>query len=409
MDIAVRYHPGREQAAPISTRRASTVARVELFDNMAAAEPFWRRLEDNRALATPYQRFDLLAAWHRHVGAGSGVTPFIVVGFDPMGEPALLWPFGRSRLGPLAIVQFLGSKHANFNIGLWRRDILAAIAAPDILEIFAQIAAGGYPADLVALFRQPLSWDGLANPFALLPHQPSVDISARLDIDRPAGEMIGKVLSSSMRGRLRTKERKLERLVGYRYVCATTDDEIGRLLDQFFALKSIHMAEQGLPNVFAEPGVADFLREACHRKLANGRPLVELHALEGGGEVLALFGTIADDYRVSSMFNTYTLGENARHSPGLILLVHMVGECANRAVGSFDIGVGRAQYKSFFCKELEPLFDIFLPLTPRGRLAAPAFGSAFAIKRLIKGKPALWGTVQLMRRLRARDRSLPVR
>ena len=73
------------------------------------------------------------------------------------------------------------------------------------------------------------------------------------------------------------------------------------------------------------------------------------------------------------MFNTYTLGENARHSPGLILLMHMIGECADRGLRSFDIGVGEAHYKSFFCKEPEPLFDIFLPLTPRGRLAAPAF------------------------------------
>ena len=402
MDVAVSYHPGREQAVPANARRASKVARVEVFDDMAVAEPFWRRLESSHALASPYQRFDLLAAWHRHVGGRADVTPFIVVGFDPAGEPALLWPFGRKQLGPLGIVQFLGSKHANFNIGLWRRDILAATMARDILDIFDRISAGDHGVDLVTLFSQPLSWDGFANPFELLPHQSSVDMSARLNIEGPATDVIGKVLSSSMRGRLRTKERKLERLADYRYVRAATDDEIDGLLDQFFALKSIHMAEQGLPNVFAEPGVADFLREACHRKLANGRPLIEIHALVGGGEVLALFGTIVDDYRFSSMFNTYTLGENARHSPGLILLMHMIGECADRAVRSFDIGVGRAHYKSFFCKELEPLFDIFLPLTPRGRLAAPAFGAAFAAKRLIKQKPALWAAVQFLRRFRAR-------
>jgi CelD/BcsL family acetyltransferase involved in cellulose biosynthesis len=409
MDIAVSYRPGRDQLAPAPACHASRVARVEVFDDMAAAEPFWRRLECGRALTSPYQHFDLLDAWHRHVGAGSGIAPFIVVGFDPLGAPALLWPFGRSRFGPLNIVQFLGSKHANFNIGLWRRDILPSTTARDILDIFESIAAGSPAVDMVTLFRQPWTWDGLANPFELLPHQPSVDISARLDIDRPSTDIIGTVLSSSMRGRLRTKERKLERLAGYRYLCAATDAEIGRLLDQFFTLKSIHMAEQGLPNVFAEPGVADFLREICHRRRANGRPLVELHALEGGGEALALFGTIADDYRVSSMFNTYTLGENARHSPGLILLVHLIGECARHGVRSFDIGVGRAHYKSFFCKEPEHLFDTFLPLTPRGRLAAPLFRAAFATKRMIKGKAALWAAVQHLRRLRARGQSHPSR
>ena len=104
------------------------------------------------------------------------------------------------------------------------------------------------------------------------------------------------------------------------------------------------------------------------------------------------------------MFNTYTLGDNSRHSPGLILLVHMVTACAARGLRSFDIGVGRAHYKSFFCKEPEPLFDVFYPLTARGRLAAHAFGAAFATKRVIKEKPALWAAVQTLRRLRARQR-----
>jgi CelD/BcsL family acetyltransferase involved in cellulose biosynthesis len=117
--------------------------------------------------------------------------------------------------------------------------------------------------------------------------------------------------------------------------------------------------------------------------------------------VLAVFGAVVDPYRFSAMFNTYTLSQHSRHSPGLILLQHMIGACAARGARSFDIGVGRAHYKSFFCKEPEPLFDTFLPLTPRGRLAAPAFSAAFAAKRMIKSKPALWSAVQLARRVRA--------
>ena len=108
--------------------------------------------------------------------------------------------------------------------------------------------------------------------------------------------------------------------------------------------------------------------------MPDGRPLIELHALEGGGEVLALYGAVVDPYRFSAMFNTYTLSPHARHSPGLILLQHMIGACAQRGARSFDIGVGRAHYKSFFCKEPEPLFDTFLALTaarPPGRPGLP--------------------------------------
>ena len=79
----------------------------------------------------------------------------------------------------------------------------------------------------------------------------------------------------------------------------------------------------------------------------------------------------------------------------------MIDTCAEGGTASFDIGVGRAGYKSFFCKEPEPLFDAFVALTPRGRLALPAFSAAFAAKRTIKSKPALWAAVQSWRRLRA--------
>jgi CelD/BcsL family acetyltransferase involved in cellulose biosynthesis len=252
------------------------------------------------------------------------------------------------------------------------------------------------------LSNQPLVWDGLANPFALLAHQPSADMSARAALDRAAGPAVEQILSSSMRSRLRNKERKLAKLPGYRYVQAQSAAEIDRLLDSFFAQKARHMAAQGLSDVFAERGVADFLREACHRILPDGRPLIEIHALDSAHEVLALFGVIVDDYRFSSMFNTYALGEDvARHSPGLILLVHMLNDCDARGVNSFDIGVGRAHYKSFFCPEPEPLFDSFLALTPRARPAAAAYGAFFALKRAIKHNRLSWAGVQMLRRLRS--------
>lgn len=400
MDIAVSNHPDRELTVPASPRSLGKFARVEIFEDMMSAEPLWRRLETGRSLATPYQRFDLLSAWQYHVGAGTGVTPFIVVGLDDAGGPLFLWPFGRTQWGPLKVVRFLGSKHANFNVGLWRRDSLAALGARELRDIVDSLAA--HDVDLVALVNQPLTWDGIANPFALLPHQASVDMGARLSLDRATGDAINTGLSPSTRSRLRAKERKLKKLGGYRYLQAATDDDVERLLDSFFALKSTHMAAQGLDNVFADPGVAGFLREACRCKLPNGQRLIEIHALEGGGDVLALFGATVDDYRFSSMFNTYTLGDSARHSPGLVLLMHMVADCAARGLRSFDIGVGRAHYKSFFCREPEPLFDTFLPLTGRGRPVAAAFGAAFAIKRVIKQNQALWSAVRALRRARAR-------
>jgi CelD/BcsL family acetyltransferase involved in cellulose biosynthesis len=395
MNIAVTCQLGQDKAASLS--HAVRVSRIQVFDDVVSAEPYWRWLERNNAWTSPYQRFDLLYAWQRHVGARKGVVPYVVVAFDGRGEPLSLWPLGRRRVGPLAVARFLGSKHASFNLGLWRRDLLGALGESEIRAVLAALAARRDPVDLLALINQPLHWAGSSNPFALLRHQRSAEAGTRLSLDGGAG------VSASMRSRLRIKERKLKKLPGYRYLQARSAADIDRMLDAFFDLKAARMAEQGLPNVFAEPGVVEFVREASHFRFADGTPLIEIHALEGDGEVLALYGAITDGYRFSGMFNTYTLSDHSRHSPGLVLLQHMLAACVERGTQSFDLGVGRAHYKSLFCKEPEPLFDSFLPLTARGHLAAPFFCSAFAAKGVIKGRPALWRAVQFLRRIRVRQ------
>ena len=94
--------------------------------------------------------------------------------------------------------------------------------------------------------------------------------------------------------RLKAKERKLQALPGYRYHVAAGDADIKRLLDAFFRIKPLRMAEQNLPNVFAEPGVEDFIRGACMAPRPDGGRVIEIHALECDGEVIAVFAGVAD-------------------------------------------------------------------------------------------------------------------
>ncbi len=396
MNVALRAALARNQGEAGRAERRGPFARIEILDDLSAAEPLWRRLQREDALATPYQSFDLLAAWQRQVGARTGVTPFIVVGFDAGGSPAFLLPLGRTRLGPLGVVSYLGGKHVNFNVALWRRDIVSDATADDVHAIVDQIGAQK-GVDICNFLRQPRSWEGIANPFALLPHQASPSDSLRLTLSAPGEQLIKMVLSPAMNGRLRTKKRRLQRLPGYRYLHATTAADVDRLLDAFFPLKAAHMAAQALPNIFAEPGNEDFLRQSCHQGLAAGKLLIEMHALEASGELLALFAGISDGRRFSGMFNTYTLSDHARQSPGLVLLTHIIANLADRSVQSFDLGVGEARYKTFFCKEPEALFDSFLPLTPLGRLAAIAAREGSRMKRQIKQSRALWSLVQTLR------------
>ncbi|WP_420132506.1 GNAT family N-acetyltransferase [Rhodopseudomonas sp.] len=385
---------GRSTDAVASSVQPGRIARVEILRDMAAAEPIWRALEQPEHLSTPYQRFDFLNAWQRHVGAAEGVAPCIVIATDAERRPLLLLPLGLERRAGIRIASFLGGKHPTFNMPLWHRDFARTADARDIAALIAGLR-GQSGADALALCQQPLHWRNLPNPFALLPHQPSVNDCPvlRLEPGAPPSDRI----SNSFRRRLKSKEKKLQALLGYRYAQATTDEEIERLLAAFFRIKPVRMAAQKLPNVFADPGVEDFIRQACLSRLAGGSRAIDIHALQSDDEMIALFAGVADGERYSMMFNTYTLSDAARFSPGLILMRSIIDHYAELGYRRIDLGIGSDDYKKMFCKDWEPIFDSYVALSPRGQIAAPALAAIARTKRMIKQSPALKRMAQKLR------------
>jgi CelD/BcsL family acetyltransferase involved in cellulose biosynthesis len=203
-------------------------------------------------------------------------------------------------------------------------------------------------------------------------------------------------ISNSFRRSLRGKERKLQPQPVRTFI-ATEDSDITRLLDWFFKVKPMRMAEQKLPNVFADPGTEEFIRAACLARLDGGGRAIDIHALECDEEVIAIFAGVADGNRYSMMFNTYTMSANAKFSPGLILMRNIIDHYASLGYRALDLGIGSDDYKRLFCKNDELLFDSFIPLTARGRMAASAMGALNRTKRMVKHNPALLEMAQKLR------------
>jgi CelD/BcsL family acetyltransferase involved in cellulose biosynthesis len=363
--------------------KSSRIAAVDIFSDINEAETVWRSLETQNHLSTPYKRFDFLHPWQQMVGTREGLRPFVVVAYDRDHVPLLLLPLVIRQSWGVRCADFMGGKHATFNMAIWNRDFAAVASRVDLDIVFSAIQERE-GVDVLSFDRQPLTWQDLPNPMALLPRQMSVN-------DCPVMTMTSETahISHSLRRRLTAKERKLKALPGYRYLLAACDADVTRLLDAFFRIKPLRMSEQKLPNVFAEPGVEDFIRGACMTPRENGGRVIEIHALECDGEVIALFAGVADGTRFSMMFNTYTVSAASRYSPGLILISYIVDHCAQRGYRTFDLGIGSDDYKKLFCKGNEPIFDSFVPLSPRGSAAATAMSVANRTKRLVKHSPAL--------------------
>ena len=120
----------RTAEAPARSR-ASRIARVDVFRDLAQAEAIWRELEE-RQLATPYQRFGMLSAWQSEVGSRESSEPFIVTAHDADGRPLVLLPLVlRVRRG-VRIASFMGGKHTTFNMALWDLDFAREATAADL-------------------------------------------------------------------------------------------------------------------------------------------------------------------------------------------------------------------------------------------------------------------------------------
>jgi CelD/BcsL family acetyltransferase involved in cellulose biosynthesis len=375
---------GNEGARTVATQVVAAVTRVDVFDSFRAVEREWRALESGQS-ATPYQRFDLVNAWQDHAGAALGAVPLAVAAYDADKRVVMVLPLVVRSFGPFRIGSFPGGKHSNFNMALWRREFAASATREDVQHILSLLARRVPTLDVLALSQQPADWNGATNPFARLRQQPSVNECPMLTIDPKAPSAR---ISGAFRRKLNAKERKLQALPGYRYIVARTEADARRLLDAFFAIKPLRMAEQKIRNVFTEPGARAFIDQACLDGIAEGQQAIELHGLECDAEVIAIFAGVGDGHRFSTMFNTYTMSEAARNSPGLVLIRNMIDHHAQLGCSSFDFGVGTDEYKLQFCRdERQPLFDSFVALSAKGQVAARVLSLETRLRRAIKRSP----------------------
>lgn len=394
--LALRPHAAARRPAPLADGR---MAQFEVIEDMTTAEPHWRALEAADSIATPYQRYDFLKLWQRHIGAPSGIKPCLVVGFNGMGRAVALLPFGRRTIAGLTVAEFLGGKHANFNMGVWRREAAACADADDLHRLLG--ALSGH-VDLIKLVNQPLAWQGTTNPLALLPQQDSANCGFSGALIADFDRLLRSRTNSATRKKMRKKQQALASYGTVRFERVREPDAVRRVLDIFFKQKSARMRALGIADVFASPRVRRFVEAAATEALPGSEPPIELYALRVGDIVVATMGGIAGGSRFCGMFNSIIKDRYAAESPGEQLLAMVVRHSCERGLDTFDLGIGQAHYKSLFCDDCEPLFDTYLPLNARGRMLAVGSSATAAVKRAIKQHATLWWLARNLRRLRAR-------
>src|SRR6266850_6582751 len=138
--VRAALHSAEVETVEDIDARAVEIARVDVFEDFAAAAPLWERLAGQAATTTPFSRREWIELWHRHVGARRGLAPLIAAVSDQAGEPMGLLPFACRQGRLLTVARYFGGAHSQLNMGLWRRDAAAAVTAQDLQSVFATVA-----------------------------------------------------------------------------------------------------------------------------------------------------------------------------------------------------------------------------------------------------------------------------
>jgi len=360
----------------------TSTERVELslmvFDRLPDAREDWIALRETAAVS-PYQNYDYVAAWFETIGRARRLEPMIVVARDSDGRPLALFPLATREAAGLRVAEFLCGRESNFNIGLfhpgrgldWRGLLLAAAHGRP------------KPPDLLYLRNQPRGFGAFENPLLGRDACPSPSFAYGTALPDNVVALDCQT-SGASRKKLRKKERRLTELGALVFEHGASGERAREIIAALIAQKSALLAAKGVAGVFDAPEMRAFLERACHAGA------LEVHALRLSERVIATYVGLAMDGRFSALANSYDMDEEiARCSPGDILLRAVMRDLVARGFDYFDLGVGEARYKEAVCEETIALYDLVIPVTSRGALAAPLLRIFLGGKRRVKQTPWL--------------------
>ncbi|SFG93393.1 GNAT family N-acetyltransferase [Methylobacterium gossipiicola] len=388
---------------------ARSAPTTEVYSDLASVEALWRSLEsDPTVFATPYQRFDWVAAY---AASEPDVALRVFVLRDGSGRPQALIPCQVAREYGLRVARVIGARHANFHMPLFASRAAAADLRPEDLVERLRSAARSDGIDVYAFSHQPLFWDGAANPLGIQA-DPSPSDAYGLLLGPDADATLKRVFSADARKKLRAKEKKLVEAFGpVAYRVARTDAEAAAYLGAFYIQKAARFATLGIANPYADARIRDFIAAGARRDVRSGEAAIEVAALVGleGERVFAVFAGAVDTDRYSGMMTSFDQDPSvSRSSPGDILLQYLIRDQATRGRRALDLGVGEARYKTNTCDETIRLGETTVPVTLPGYLFALKTVGTARLKRRIKRNPRVMALIgRLRRRRRGGGQSFP--
>lgn len=253
--------------------------------------------------------------------------------------------------------------------------------------------------DLLHLEGQPETIGGRPNPFLFDRSRPSGYSAWEIDLADGFEAVLERHRGGKKRKRHRQQLKAFEGAGTVRFDHARTPAEAERAIEAFARQKSVRLAAQGVPDVFAETGIIGFFKDMLVQDLGRSHMAFRVYFLEVAGEIRATFVTAANGDRRFGLMNSIAIDDLSSHSPGDFLNFNLIAETAAEGFRHFDFGIGDARYKRSWVDREYPLYETLLPLSATGAAAVAVLNARRRLRDAVVARPALYAAVQRVRRL----------
>jgi CelD/BcsL family acetyltransferase involved in cellulose biosynthesis len=393
-------------ASPAAHARRAEVAAgaapeisFRIATDLAAVADEWRRFE-RTALLTPFQTYEWLAAWQRHVGMRNGVTPAIVVGRFADGEIAFILPLAVDRRRLLRRLCWLGQDLCDYNAPLLAHGFAERVTLESFRAVWRQLEAKMQSEpqtrhDWIEFEKMPETIGGAVNPFTCFELTPNANSAHIMQLGGDWEALYRAKRSSATRRHDRAKRRRMAQFGDIRFVTAASPAEATATLETLMQQKSLSFARKGISDMFARPGCREFFIDLASNPAT--RHLVHVGRVEIGAiDAAANFGIVHSDcyYHILS---SYCDGSLAHFGPGALHLRELMGYAIARGLKTFDFTIGDERYKSEWCDVRLQLFDYSAAATWCGWPASALSAARRRVKRYIKQTPVIWRLASQLR------------
>jgi CelD/BcsL family acetyltransferase involved in cellulose biosynthesis len=384
--------------ADVSSGAAPDV-NFRIHTSLAAVEEEWRRFEQ-AAVVTPFQSYQWLAAWHRHIGIRGGVVPLIVVGRFATNEIAFILPLGIDRGSPLRRLCWLGQDLCDYNAPLLSHGFSQRISPENFRGLWRKLQVKMQSDhetrhDWIEFEKMPEMIGDEINPFVGLDVTPNANSAHIMQLGDDWEAFYRAKRSSATRRHDRAKHRRMAQFGEIRVVTAADAADARTTLETLMRQKSVSFARKGIPDMFARPGYREFFLDFASNPATRHCVHVSRVAV-GSLDAATNFAIVQGDcyYHILS---SYCDGRIAHFGPGALHLRELMAHAIKRGLRRFDFTIGDERYKSEWCDARLRLFDYSAAATWHGWPASALSTARRRLKRYIKQTPAAWRTVSHLR------------